>query len=328
MVAFTGGIRALPKTRAGSIAGRRRGVVNMRSRLPNNTAGDLYVDSACIDCDVCRWMLPDVFDRDQGQSAVMRQPVGDDMMRKALQAAVACPVGSIRTETPNHLAKAARDDFPIPVHETLVDIYYNGFNSEKSFSANSYLVVDKELGGVMIDSPRYNSALAKSIDKKCGDLGVKYMILTHSDDVADHARWAERFGLTRIMHKNQIRSFNGTNDVEMVLENEGPWKISENLNILFVPGHSNGCIALHDIQNKTIFSGDFYAFSARKGTISGFPAYNHFSWKTQVENMTKVTRMDLKFVLPGHGRRIHFETSEMKEAMFQEFLNTEAKVGR
>mmetsp|Transcript_26943 Transcript_26943/g.104647 ORF Transcript_26943/g.104647 Transcript_26943/m.104647 type:complete len:155 (+) Transcript_26943:732-1196(+) len=154
------------------------------------------------------------------------------------------------------------------------------------------------------------------------------MVLTHSDDVADHARWAERFGLTRIMHKNQIRSFNGTNDVEMVLEGEGPWEISKNLNILFVPGHSSGCIALHDIKNKTLLSGDFYAFSARKGTISGFPDYNHFSWQTQVENMTKVTRMDLNFVLPGHGRRIHFETPEMKEAMFKEFLDTEAKVGR
>ena len=31
--------------------------------------------------------------------------------------------------------------------------------------------------------------------------GVRYMVLSHRDDVCDHARWAEALGCQRIIHK-------------------------------------------------------------------------------------------------------------------------------
>ncbi|MHB8872506.1 MAG: ferredoxin [Myxococcaceae bacterium] len=43
-------------------------------RLPENAAGDFFVDSSCIDCDLCRQLAPSVFDRAEGrdQSYVRR----------------------------------------------------------------------------------------------------------------------------------------------------------------------------------------------------------------------------------------------------------------
>src|SRR5205807_1309544 len=39
------------------------GVAQAALRRPENAAGDLFVDSSCIDCDTCRWMAPATFAR-------------------------------------------------------------------------------------------------------------------------------------------------------------------------------------------------------------------------------------------------------------------------
>ena len=37
---------------------------NVEDRLPQNVSGRFYVDSTCIDCDLCRGNAPDFFRRD------------------------------------------------------------------------------------------------------------------------------------------------------------------------------------------------------------------------------------------------------------------------
>ena len=36
-------------------------MANMRERLPENVAGDFFVDATCIDCDTCSQLAPTVF---------------------------------------------------------------------------------------------------------------------------------------------------------------------------------------------------------------------------------------------------------------------------
>jgi len=50
---------------------------------------------------------------------------------------------------------------------------------------------------------------------------VDVLFLTHRDDVADHARWADRFGCVRVMHRADIGA--GTADVEAQLDGARPW---------------------------------------------------------------------------------------------------------
>jgi ferredoxin len=61
-------------------------MAHLTQRRPQNVAGDIYVDSSCIDCDTCRWMAPQVFNRQAGQSAVYHQPRGEQERELALQA--------------------------------------------------------------------------------------------------------------------------------------------------------------------------------------------------------------------------------------------------
>ncbi|HEY0386022.1 MAG TPA: ferredoxin [Pyrinomonadaceae bacterium] len=66
-------------------------------RVAENTAGAYYVDSACIDCDVCRDTAPDNFTRSDsnGYSYVYKQPETADESELCEEALAACPVEAI-----------------------------------------------------------------------------------------------------------------------------------------------------------------------------------------------------------------------------------------
>ena len=66
-------------------------------RLPRNAPGPYYVDSTCVDCDLCRNTAPDFFRRDEetGFSIVYRQPITEEERALAEEAKQGCPTESI-----------------------------------------------------------------------------------------------------------------------------------------------------------------------------------------------------------------------------------------
>jgi ferredoxin len=158
-------------------------VATIAKRLAANVAGDFFVDSTCIDCGTCRQVAPDTFAEGHDASFVRRQPGDAAVMHRARMALVACPVAAIGTET-KHAIAAARTAFPELIED---GVYYCGWAAESSYGARSYLIVRPE-GNVLVDSPRYAEALVAAIEKHGG---VRWMFLTHRDDVADHRKFRE-----------------------------------------------------------------------------------------------------------------------------------------
>lgn len=62
-----------------------------RTRLPTNVDGRFYVDSHCINCDVCRRLAPASFGVAGRQSAVLAQPAPGGETDAAFRALVSCP---------------------------------------------------------------------------------------------------------------------------------------------------------------------------------------------------------------------------------------------
>ena len=62
-----------------------------------NIAGKFYVDSQCIDCDLCRETAPNNFVRneDSGYTYVSKQPAGDEENAQCVEAMEGCPVEAI-----------------------------------------------------------------------------------------------------------------------------------------------------------------------------------------------------------------------------------------
>lgn len=67
------------------------------SKNNGNVSGKFYVDSNCIDCDLCRENAPNNFarDEDEGVSIVNKQPTNDEELEQCQAAMEGCPVEAI-----------------------------------------------------------------------------------------------------------------------------------------------------------------------------------------------------------------------------------------
>ena len=65
-------------------------------KWPENAEGSYFVDTDCIDCDLCRTTAPDNFARSEdGYSYVYRQPANAEETDLCRQAMEECPVEAI-----------------------------------------------------------------------------------------------------------------------------------------------------------------------------------------------------------------------------------------
>src|SRR2546426_819091 len=117
-------------------------MAELRKKLSGNAPGEFYVDSSCIDCDLCRQIAPEVF-RESGDASIVRR----------------------------------------------------------------------------LDAMG----------------GVRWMFLTHQDDVADHRKFRERFGCERILHADDAGF-----PVERLVEGRDPVRLADDLVIVPTPGHTAG----------------------------------------------------------------------------------------
>lgn len=66
-------------------------------KVEGSVDGKYYVDSSCIDCDVCRTTAPNNFEanEDEGFSYVNKQPNNDEEVEQVEEAVESCPVEAI-----------------------------------------------------------------------------------------------------------------------------------------------------------------------------------------------------------------------------------------
>jgi glyoxylase-like metal-dependent hydrolase (beta-lactamase superfamily II)/ferredoxin len=278
-------------------------MASVNKRRIENIAGDFFVDASCIDCDACRWIAPEVFRQMDYQAAVYHQPATADERFKALQALVACPTASIGT-----VEKAADIKsvvYPVAVAE---NVFYCGYHSEQSFGAASYLIQRPD-GNILIDSPRFVPTLAKQLEVLGG---VKYLYLTHRDDVADHQKFHDHFGCDRILHKDDVSRT--TQNVEIQLTGDEPIQFADDVLIIPVAGHTRGHTVLL-YRNTFLFTGDHLAYSPNRKHLYAFRDACWYSWQVQTESMKKLQAYSFEWVLPGHGRRLHATRNEMADEL-------------
>lgn len=273
-------------------------------RLPTNVEGEFFVDGSCIDCDACRQLAPSVFRESRAQSSVFHQPESDEELKRAEIALVTCPTGSIGTTTRRNVQRAV-DSLP-----ELVDgpVYRCGYASEKSFGAISYLV-RRDDGNLLIDSPRFALPLARRIETLGG---VKRMLLTHRDDVADHAQFARHFGCERVIHAADVTR--ATRDVESKPEGSAAIEIARGVKMIPTPGHTRGH-AVFLVDDRYLFTGDHLAWSERRGHLYAFRDACWYSWTEQVSSMERLLDYTFEWVLPGHGRPVHLAAPEMRASL-------------
>ncbi|MGB5769308.1 MAG: MBL fold metallo-hydrolase, partial [Crocosphaera sp.] len=248
-----------------------------------------------------------VFHRDGNQSAVYHQPTDKTERVEAFEALLSCPTASIGTvEKPDNI-KEVHQKFPLPIVE---NVYHCGYHSEKSFGAASYFI-KREQGNILIDSPRFSPPLVKQLEAMGG---IKYLYLTHKDDIADHEKFAQHFSCERILHVDDITE--KTQGIEIQLSGEQPIEFTPDLLIIPVPGHTKGHAVLLD-NSKYLFTGDHLAWSPSLNHLYAFHRFCWYNWSEQIISMKKLANYSFEWVLPGHGRRYHNDQETIKQQMQQ-----------
>ena len=265
-------------------------------KLPDNVPGDFFVDSTCIDCDACRIFAPAVFHDAGDQSAVWHQPETEEELLAAQKALISCPTASIGSVTKHDMTAALAS---LPEH---IDggVYRCGYTSESSFGAVSYWFDE-----ILVDSPRFAGPLVKNLEAMGG---VRKLLLTHQDDVADHEKFHERFGCERVLHREDVRS--RTASVELKPSGLDPIELEPGLLMIPTPGHTKGH-AVFLWKERFLFTGDHLAWSPARGHLYAFKSACWYSWSEQVKSMERLLDFRFEWVLPGHGRPIHFEAARM-----------------
>lgn len=273
-----------------------------KKRLDTNSLGNFFVDATCINCDTCRQLAPRSFEEVGEFSAVTTQPVSDDGLHQAYQALLACPVGSIGTQRSDKMRlKEAMSSFPLLLEG---GVFYCGFNSEKSFGANSYFV-QHPAGNWLIDSPRYIKHLVDAFERMGG---LRYVFLTHEDDVADAAKYADRFGATRIIHRADAEVMP---DAEWIVDGVETIDLAPQFQLIPVPGHTPGSCALL-YNDRFLFTGDHLWWDPETRSLD---APRRLVWRSRalVHSIRKLVDYRFEWVLAGHGDRIKLSPEEMRE---------------
>lgn len=272
-----------------------------KKRLDSNVTGNFFVDATCINCDTCRQLAPKSFEEIGEFSAVTTQPESDEGLHQAYQALLACPVGSIGTERSDKARlTAAMSSFPLLLEG---GVFYCGFNSEKSFGANSYFIQHPD-GNWLIDSPRYMKHLVDAIERMGG---LRYVFLTHEDDVADAAQYATRFGARRIIHRADADAMP---DAEWIVEGVETVRLAPQFELIPVPGHTPGSSALL-YDSRFLFSGDHLWWDPDARSLE---APRRLVWRSRamVQSIEKLLNYRFEWVLPGHGDRVKLPSDEMQ----------------
>lgn len=278
-------------------------MADIRKKVPESAEGEFFVDTTCIDCDTCRQLAPGVFGETGEYSFVHHQPENEEQTRWATRALLCCPTGSIGTLGTNR-AREVMQDFPLQLSGP---VYYNGFNSPDSYGGNSYFIRHPD-GNWMIDSPKYLPHLVRRFEEMGG---IRYIFLTHRDDVADAEDYARRFGAQRIIHRQELSAQPGA---EIVIDGHEPIAFADGFKIIPTPGHTRGHMVLL-ADNRFLFTGDHLWWRPENQELGASRSFCWYSWKEQTASMERLLPETFEWVLPGHGDRIQLPAPQMHEQL-------------
>jgi glyoxylase-like metal-dependent hydrolase (beta-lactamase superfamily II) len=267
-------------------------------RNPDSSPGDWYIDTACIDCGASRHVAPDLIVARRGKSVLARQPNTAEERLAIWRAVLVCPTASVRSETRQPRPQATI--FPQQMTESVSRC---GFNARSSFGAHSYFA-RRAAGNVLVDSPRIATELVKWFE---GAGGIAHILLSHRDDVADAAKYAERFGARVWIHHDDRTAAPYATDL---LEGESPRAIAPGLSAIPVPGHTRGSV-VYLLDDRVLFAGDSLAWSRHEQDLVAFRDACWYSWSALTESLAKLVDYRFEWLLPGHGWPVHLNADEM-----------------
>lgn len=263
-----------------------------------------HVDHRCTNCDVARQLAPDLVAEVDGRSSVVRQPRTDAEEKALYAAAFACPTRSIRRGARG--PDPALDPFPLRLS---AHVHLCGHNSRHTAGANSYLLRRPAGNLMMIDTPRWSSALAA----RYAGLGpITDVLLTHRDHAAHGRQYADRFGARLWIHEADLAA---APDADRILRGTAPIEIADGVTAHPLPGHTEGSV-VYLADETYCFSGDSFYWSRTDGDVAVVESVTWHSITELAASLARTApRLRFEWLLPGHGDRRRLPAGEFARRM-------------
>lgn len=262
------------------------------------------VDDRCMNCDVARQLAPGLIGEAGGRAVLLRQPRDHAEIQQLHTAAHACPTRSIRP--PTGRLDAALDPFPLALDD---HVHLCGHNSPHTAGANSYLLRRADGTAMMVDTPRWSTALAARYEA----LGaVTDILITHRDHAAHGRRYADRFGARLWIHEGDL---DAAPEADRVLRGTDPAEIAEGVVAFPLPGHTRGSV-LYLADERYCFSGDSFYWSRTTADIEVADNVTWYSIEELAASLARTAhRLRFEWLLPGHGDRRRLPGDEMAQRL-------------
>jgi glyoxylase-like metal-dependent hydrolase (beta-lactamase superfamily II) len=213
-----------------------------------------------------------------------------------------------------------------------------GIHKIDNVNANSYFLINEDGSLVLVDSGMQKSGkkildyLTSNLSKQPSD--IKTIILTHCH--VDHVRGAyalkKATGARIAAHKIEADYITGNKtppapkglagflfklfspffssksvEVDQSLEDGN---MIGKLLVLHTPGHTPGSIALYEKEKRVVFVGDTISYD--KGRLKGPPKAFSVDMKEVTRSMEKISKLDFRVMLPGHGETFESENAPQR----------------
>ncbi len=274
----------------------------------NNVEGNFFVDNRCIGCVACESFDDNTFVLKEGKAYVYAQPTCEGFEKAAI-ALYSCPVNAIGVQANKADVRAVKKKLPLKLNE---DVYFCSYNAREAIGANSYLIKRLQ-GNILVDVPSFTKPLLKKLDALGG---VKYIYMTHKDDIGEYDKFQNYFESQTIFHEDDFNKKITTADI--ILRGEEEFILDDEVTIIPVPGHTKGHTVLL-YKNKYLFTGDHLAYKAKADYLYMFENFCWYDWNKQLQSLKKLLDYDFSHVYAGHGGSYIGSVQRVKEKI-QSFL--------
>lgn len=173
------------------------------------------------------------------------------------------------------------------------DIYWIEVYDPQTYHAQSYLLVHPE-GNILIDVPAYRKEVIRALQERGG---VRYIFITHKDDIGSAGTFQEFFHARIILHRSEAHY---VRDGQVDIAFDGDLSLYPDVVIVHLPGHTPGSAALLDLRAPAaLFCGD--AINV-KDTHELFVPRHPFDFDARLKRITlrKLLQYPFELVLPAH----------------------------
>ena len=198
----------------------------------------------------------------------------------------------------------------------------NSYLFANVFEGNKHILIDP---GHIVTPYLHEEAykrLIKEIESdglKVTDIGLVILTHAHPDHVESSEKFRSLYGIPVAMHKDDIgvyKMYGGENTIDIMLE-EGILNLAtptkSPIEIIKVPGHSPGHVAVYWPSQKALAAGDV-VFYHSMGRVD-LPGGDEKAMKTSID---KLAGLDLEYLLCGHPY-MHPGVIQGKEAIKKNF---------